>query len=380
MISFRGTAVNIPHPILGRISVSAVSLVEAPHTIIIDPKMNNDARRNYKASMFNSRQAFEKIHASALPALVCKRASEALKTGDVVEIFPDGKINVLYRIDSRHNIIFVTSRCNSRCIMCPQPPEHKGKEFLCRNLQLIGLIDKSTKELALTGGEPTVLGDDLLKLIMACKQLLPATSLLLLTNGRRFNDYSYTHLFSSLCHPDLTVAIPLYGDNDAEHDFVARSKGAFNETVKGILNLAEFNTPMEIRTVIHRYTYRQLTRLSEFIYRNMTFVGHVVFMGLETIGFGKNNLESLWVEPEVITDPLLEAVHHLQQRNIPVSIYNIPLCLLPPKLWSFARQSISDWKNSFDSSCVNCSIKASCPGLFNRVLKYMESICRLLCN
>ena len=36
----------------------------------------------------------------------------------------------------------------------------------------------------------------------------------------KFRDHQYTHFFSSLKHPDLTVAVGLYADNSTEHDFV----------------------------------------------------------------------------------------------------------------------------------------------------------------
>ena len=249
--------------------------------------------------------------------------------------------------------------------MCPQPIDYNEGNLTEINLKLISLMDKSTTELAFNGGEPTLMGHNLFRLILTCKDLLPNTSLLLLTNGRKFSDFNYTHLYSSLLHPDITVSIPLYGDNDIEHDFIVDSKGAFDETIIGILNLASFGNPVEIRVVVHKYTYKNLLRISEYIYRNMTFVKHIAFMGLETTWRAKKNLELLWIEPEEVVGPLEEAIHYLAQRGVNVSIYNTSLCLLPKHLWTFTRQSISDWKNSFDSKCLLCSLKNHCSGMFD---------------
>ena len=147
------------------------------------------------------------------------------------------------------------------------------------------------------------------------------------------------------------------------------SKGAFNETIRGILNLASFNNPIEVRTVIIRQTYDKLSRISEFVYRNLTFTRHVAFMGLETIVRWQQHLNSLWVEPEKIIHPLEEAIHSLVQRGMATSIYNIPLCLLPRNLKRFARRSISEWKDSFDLKCSGCSLKGQCSGVFESTIE-----------
>ncbi|MEK7308358.1 MAG: His-Xaa-Ser system radical SAM maturase HxsC, partial [Nitrospirota bacterium] len=67
-----------------------------------------------------------------------------------------------------------------------------------------------------------------------------------------------------------------------------------------------------------------------------------------------------------------------RQRGMNVSIYNIPLCLLPERLWKFARQSISDWKNSFGMKCFECSVRERCSGMFESGMniydKYIKPI------
>jgi His-Xaa-Ser system radical SAM maturase HxsC len=365
MLFFQGIPLNICRPLLGKISFSPVEKVDRASTIIVDQRSLTKEMKDYVAVISPNADIDKKLKNSNVPIIYNVKSIDNLTEGDILEIFPNGLINVLYQVNSKHNILFVTSKCNSNCIMCPQPIDNSEGNLTELNLKLISLIDKSTQELALTGGEPTVVSNDLFRIILACKHFLPDTFLLLLTNARKFNDFEYTRFWSSLRHPHLTIGTALYGDNDLEHDFIVGSKGAFNETIKGILNLASFDNPIEIRTVIHNYTYRRLLRLSEFIYRNMTFVRHVAFMGLEIIWRARANIEQLWVEPREIIIPLEEAVHYLVQRGINVSIYNMPLCLLPERLWMFARQSISDWKQSYDLRCSACSVKERCSGMFD---------------
>lgn len=378
MLTLKGTSININKPLLGRISFSPVEDNNKSKTIIINPCVSKNELTDYVAAIFSHANTGHDLMAYEIPTVYNVSHIDFLSEGDVIEMSPDGVINVLYQINSRHNQIFVTSKCNSNCIMCPQPVDRNEGNLTELNLKLISLMDKSTAELAFNGGEPTLIGDDFFRLILACKEFLPDTSLLLLTNGRKFSDFNYTHRYSSLCHPNITVSTPLYGDNDTEHDFIVGAKGSFNETVMGIINLASFGNPIEIRTVIHKYTYKNLLRISEFIYQNMTFVRHIAFMGLETTWRARENLESLWIEPGEVVGRIEEAVHYLIQRGMDVSIYNIPLCLLPKHLWSFARQSISDWKNSFDSKCLVCSVKGQCSGMFDSGIyiygKYLKPI------
>jgi len=61
---------------------------------------------------------------------------EYLRPGDIVRVNPRaGEVRVLYRRNSPHNTLFFTERCNSRCLMCSQPPRaiedgYLGEEIL----------------------------------------------------------------------------------------------------------------------------------------------------------------------------------------------------------------------------------------------------------
>jgi His-Xaa-Ser system radical SAM maturase HxsC len=369
MLTLKGVPRNIIEPLFGRVSFSPVRKEERSQTIIADPDLLSKRDIKECLALIASHSEVKNWERTEIPIVCDVKGIDALSEGDIVEILPGGMINVLYQIKSRHNIIFVTSRCDCHCIMCPQPVDENESCLTELNLKLISLMSKATEELALTGGEPTVVGNDLFRLILVCRDLLPQTALLLLTNGRRFSDFEYSRFLSSLRHSNITIGIPLYGDNDFGHDIVMGSKGAFNETIRGILNLASFNNSIEIRTVILKQTYDKLLRISEFIYRNLTFTKHVAFMGLESIGRAQQNLSSLWVEPDELIPPLGEAVRYLAQRGMNTSIYNIPLCLLPRNMWRFARKSISEWKDSFDSKCSSCSVKTQCSGVFDSTIE-----------
>jgi His-Xaa-Ser system radical SAM maturase HxsC len=295
---------------------------------------------------------------------------DQLQTGDVVGVDPVGSVRFLFRKASAYNSILATERCNSRCLMCSQPPrDHDDSHRLREHLRLIELIDPDAKELGITGGEPTLLRESFIELIAQCKRWLPRTALHVLTNGRLFYYSSFARSLALIDHPDLMLGIPIYSDIDHEHDFVVQAGGAFDQTVIGLLNLARYRVPVEIRVVLHALTYQRLPELAEFIYRNLPFAAHVAFMGMEMVGYVHKNLHLLWVDPFDYQRELEQATLYLAERGMRVSVYNLQLCILPRSLWPFARKSISDWKNIYLPACVQCAAREACAGFFESAAK-----------
>lgn len=297
----------------------------------------------------------------------CPRDPRVIQPGDVIRVRPGSTlVSVLYRRGSGANTLFATERCNSRCLMCSQPPRTEDDRWRVEELlRLIDLIDPDEAQLGVSGGEPTLLGDDLGRIIDTCAARLPQTRLHILSNGRAFADPTAAAALAVRGHPGVTWGVPLYADHADLHDAVVDAHGAFEETVQGLFELGRLGAQVEIRVVVHAMTAERLGQLASFIYRRLPFVDHVAFMGLEPMGYAKMNRERLWIDPADYVGALGEAVFHLAHRGVPVSIYNLPLCVLPQALWPFARQSISDWKNTFAPECEGCDLIASCSGFFS---------------
>ena len=289
-----------------------------------------------------------------------------LADGDVVRIDPKANmVRAIYRKNANANFLFVTERCNSFCLMCSQPPRDVDDGHLIEELiAAVPLFDSSTPELGITGGEPTLLGKRFLTLIRTIKSHLPYAAVHVLTNGRNFQDVSLAREVAEIEHSDLVFGIPLYSDIPHIHDFVVQADNAFDETIRGILNLKSLSQKVEIRVVLHKQTYQRLPELARFISRNLQFVDHVALMGLEITGFTRANLEDLWIDPIDYQSELEEAVDILRNSSIATSIYNLQRCLLPRELWSISVKSISDWKNKYYAECEGCYERSSCGGFF----------------
>src|SRR5678816_2696137 len=117
------------------------------------------------------------------------------------------------------------------------------------------------------------------------------------------------------------IGIPLYADLPEHHDYVVQARGAFDETIRGILNLKRHGVRVELRFVIHADTYAGLPAFARFVARNLLFVDHVALMGLELMGFARTNLDALWIDSLDYQHQLRDAVEILDRAGLSVSIY-----------------------------------------------------------
>ena len=120
-----------------------------------------------------------------------------------------------------------------------------------RNLELIDLIEDPPPYLTITGGEPTLLGENLFTLISQLKTSMPTTELHMLTNGRTFAFPEYARTFAGIEHPNHQPRNPLYSDTAGVHDYVVQAKGAFDQTVAGFHQAARHGIRVEVRVVLH---------------------------------------------------------------------------------------------------------------------------------
>lgn len=308
---------------------------------------------------------------------ITSKDQEYFNDGDILRLDNDGNYASLYRARSQHNTILLTERCNHYCLMCSQPPKTDNDSWLFdETVELIKMIPKECECLGISGGEPTLYGDKFIELIGHCKSNLPNTFIDILTNGRTFSKESYVKKLAAVDNKNCTYAIPIYSDDPVTHDYVVQSKGAFNQTIQGILNLKKYHQNVEIRIVIHKQTVPRLYELCEFITRNLLFVDHVALMGLEMMGFTPINLDDLWIDPFEYKDILSECVYLLNSYKIPNSVYNHQLCTINEDVYPNYRKSISDWKNEYVDECSKCIRIEDCGGFFSssKQIKFSDYI------
>lgn len=356
LLKTKGIAHGITVPIVGRVSFTGTADAEILICDIPPAKLHSP----YKAVLSKYDGPSE------IPGVFSIRDSSHLAEGDIVVLHSDGIVNTQYRVNSPHNFLLFTERCNSNCLMCSQPPRDRDDTDYLYHLhsQTIPLIPKDCFELGITGGEPTLMGERFFMLMNNIKNALPDTEVHCLTNGRSFAWANVADKLGRMDFNRLMLGIPIYADYPPQHDYIVQARDAFSQTVKGLYHLARNDVRIELRIVLHQQTIPRLRQLSRFIYKNFPFVEHVTFMGLEHQGYTPHNISKLWIDPLDYSSALTDSVTFLDDMGMNVSIYNSQLCVLPKELWQYARKSISDWKNVYHEECSKCTVKEACGGLF----------------
>ncbi len=357
---------SIEQPIVAKITSNPATPTVLKKKLFYLYKRTDDLPSGFKGYLFVDQKENIDRQNDQENIVYLPKEFDYLESGDDIKLNPpDSSLRVLYRRNSPNNSFLITEQCNSFCIMCSQPPRDIQDDYRVDEIiQCIPLIDPSTKEIGFSGGEPTLIGDRLVDLVKRFKYHLPNTAIHILTNGRLFSNFGYAQKFEAIDHFDCMFGIPLYSDLPEVHDFIVQANNAYDQTIKGILNLKRSNQKVEIRVVIQKDNYQSLTQLAEFIVRNLIFVDQVVFMGLEPTGFAKVNMAAIWVDPYEYKRQLREAVEVLNQFNVKTKLYNIQLCLLDQSIAHFSVNSISDWKREYADECKDCTRIAQCCGIF----------------
>jgi His-Xaa-Ser system radical SAM maturase HxsC len=364
-----GTPLGLLRPTVGRIArTEGASEFRSERIRVLSEPVSVDQVAGYRALLTTLKEGeLGTLADAAIPIIHSLREDDHLHDDYIVLAQPSsGFVRTIYRPDSPHNVLFLTERCSSNCLMCSQPPKDKDDTdyLFAANMELVQMIAPGPEYLGITGGEPTLLGERLFTLLASLRDSCPSTQVHMLTNGRVFAWPTFTRKFMAVHHPGLTLGIPLYSDDPIVHNYVVQAQDAFDQTVLGLHELARWNQNIEIRVVLHKVTIQRLVQLAEYIYRNFPFVAHVALMGLEPTGYTPRNKDKLWIDPVEYQDVLEQAVEFLSTRGMNVSIYNLQLCVMRPSLWKFARKSISDWKNIFLPECAKCGKLDQCGGLF----------------
>ena len=270
-------------------------------------------------------------------------------------------------------LVYVTNQCNSNCIMCPDSVKLRTRpnEVTMENLlEQIGEINPEAEHVDITGGEPTLLKEQLPELIEAVFRQAPDAEVLMLSNGRSFAAGGYTERFSAFAHRRLKIEIPIHGDCAELHDRIAGCPESFVQTRAGIHHLLEAGVEVGIRIVVSRLNYSRLNELIRFISREFPEIKYVNLMGMEVLGNAWKNREQVWIEFDEVKDSLQQAVEQCFACGIIPSLYNYPLCLFDRKYWYCYRNSISDYKIRYFEECEKCTEKSRCGGFFASTYRY----------
>lgn len=299
-----------------------------------------------------------------------KNAIDKLKTAhnyDVYELWENGKLSVYYDDSSIDNYFFVTGKCNSNCIMCPSPDasrrDAKGRN-IDNLIEIAKHIPEDAAHLTITGGEPFMAGNEILRFIEFLKDKFRRTEFLFLTNGRIFAVDSYVQRFTDVRPNNCIVAIPIHGSNHVLHDSITQAENSFKQTIYGIRNLLKNDISVELRIVVSRLNADDISNIAALIVRDMPSVDYVSIMAMEMTGSARVNRDKVWISYTRAAISIEKAVYTLIKSGIYVKLYNFPLCAVRKEFWPLCEKSISPDKVRYADSCDKCKLKAGCGGVF----------------
>lgn len=164
--------------------------------------------------------------------------------------------------------IFVTNHCNSNCIMCPLSETVRKKvnqRHIEEVFQKIDELPENVEYINVTGGEPTLVGNEFFDIMEKLKNKFQNSGFQLLTNGRSFADFEFLKRLLPCLPYGIRFAIPLHASNAKLHDQITRSKGSFGQTDQGIKNLLICQQKVEIRIVVSKKNIEDLLNTAKYI-------------------------------------------------------------------------------------------------------------------
>lgn len=360
MLTINGKASRRFPPTIGKITKVGHPFYARSNSILITQKLDFHAlgylgciTKGPQGSFYHPDHIYETTHL------------EELQEGDIVSMTEDGLVYVLWAVNSHQNVLFLTESCNCRCLMCPQPPREHDPMLYHQALQVLNLLrGNHIEHICITGGEPTLLGDKFFDILGRCVREHPNARVDVLTNGKAFADTSFAQETRKIVSRNVLFCVSLHAEVDTIHDELVGVKGSWAATQQGIYNLASCGSQIEIRHVITRRNFFRLPSFAEHMYNYFPFCAHYALMGLELHGSAAKNKALVDISPNEYKQELRAAVMTMHRRNLPVSVYNIPLCMCDPDVMPFARKSISTWKNMYPSQCGTCARKMDCAGFF----------------
>ena len=368
------------------------TLIGNPFTASIDIDGTHEDKKNsayvvhgylvpngYMAYIFDASYPIEYIknlsgyfpHASILYNVP---STESLGKYDIISVYENGNIQVVFQDSSSDNVLFITNKCNSNCIMCTDSNAHRKRDLGDQKKYLTRIIERmpsDTPHITITGGEPTLLKWDFIDLLSLCKDKFKQTNFLMLSNGRTFSNNEYRKAFLESLPNHFRLAVPIYGSNAFDHDQITRVNGSFEQTTYALKHLQR-QLELEIRIVIMRNNYHKLPQIAEFIVKNIPYTHTVSFMGIELLGNAAVNRADLWIDYEATMPYVSESIKILISSGIDARIYNYPLCNVPKNLWSITVKSITDYKIRYKDECSMCSQRDLCGGFFFSTLHFIN--------
>lgn len=250
--------------------------------------------------------------------------------------------------------LLLEMRCNSFCVFCGA---REVDEAVVRSRRRLGLATPETKfgalrgrhtlatacaqldrgrgegmtELSIQGGEPTLFAE--LPEVVAYARGAGFEHVGIVTNGRRLADRAFAERL--LAAGPHAVTVSLLGADAATHDALQAVPGAFDETTRGIANVATIVREQGLRTTVNVnliLSARSLAGLAEAVRLAAHLgasAGAVHLLRFRGLAADPGVREPLRFDIRLVTEALRGAIEAGRAAGFRVHAPDVPLCLHP---------------------------------------------------
>ncbi|WP_337509606.1 radical SAM protein [Desulfovibrio sp.] len=227
MICISGKASRSFRPIIGVVAKSHRPIWARENTIFVTEQLDK-LSIGYKACISSGRKGYF-FHPDHI--YDCKDI-EIIHDGDIVRIDANGCVSVLWEIRSHQNAFMLTEACNCKCIMCPQPTRRHSPQLLQEAQHTLTLLkNQDIKQICITGGEPSLLGDNFIDFLHRCVNEHPTANIDILTNGKNFSNREFTRNVAQVATNNVCFCVSLHSDIDKLHDNIVGANDSFFKNI-----------------------------------------------------------------------------------------------------------------------------------------------------
>ena len=217
--------------------------------------------------------------------------------------------------------VCVGAECNNACLFCSvgSPTAFKRKT-LAEIKEEMNVLRQVASSIKFTGGEVTI-RKDLVDMVSFAKSL-GFQRIIIETNGRMFYYEDFARKIFEAGANDFLISI--HGHTPEVHDALTRIPGSFEQTVKGLKNLAKYYPGgVGVNVVITRPNYKYLPEMVSFL--EAIPVKHITLSFITVCGAAARNKNIVPKKTEVI--PYVKRAVDISKTNM-IGLNHFPVCLL----------------------------------------------------
>nr|MDD3720102.1 radical SAM protein [Candidatus Gracilibacteria bacterium] len=224
--------------------------------------------------------------------------------------------------------------CNNMCTFCVQGD--KRFKYKSRTIDEIKDIlktefEKGAESVVFTGGEPT-LHPNLIEAVKFAKNL-GFKQIQIQSNGRNFSKLDY---LKSLIDAGVTEFSPsIHGFYRDTHDNQVGSKGAWDEVVRGLINLKKLGQLVVINSVVTKSNYKEIPQLAELLVK--LGIDQFQFAFVHILGSADKNKDYVVPKKSDCMPYIHKALDIAKKSGVPVFTEAIPYCLMQGYEWAISE-------------------------------------------